>query len=82
MSSWRAAIEAHSRFAAGIYSREEMAKVAEAAGFPISADGAVVANGKEDIARYVGAVRSVLGEVAAISAHLQISTKVRQLGLK
>lgn len=82
MSTWRTAIEAHTRFAVRIYSADEMARLSKAAGIPIDAEGAVVAYREDDATRYVDAVKSVLGEVAGISAHLQISTKIRQLRLK
>lgn len=79
---WADVVKAHLSFAARIYTREQILQVALACGLTLGDDGENTAQSYEDAARYIGAVRTVLGETAFVSAKLTAMNKARTLGLR
>lgn len=79
---WNEVLGAHLTFAARVYSPEELQRVAAEAGLELRLDGTNSATCYEDVARYLSAVRAVLGETAFVSAKLTAMNKARTLGLR
>ncbi len=79
---WSVAVAAHAKLAGRLYEASELSAVARLAGLVIREDGSNTATSERDINRYVAAVEATLGEIAALSARLTITNKVRELKRK
>ncbi len=79
---WDEVLGAHLSFASRVYSPEELQRVSVECGLQLRSDGGNSATCYEDVARYLAAVRSVLGETAFVSAKLTAMNKARTLGLR
>ncbi|MCC7074676.1 MAG: hypothetical protein IT383_25430 [Deltaproteobacteria bacterium] len=80
--AWDEVLGAHLSFAARVYSPEELQRVANECGLELRLDGSNSAGSYDDVARYLAAVRAVLGETAFVSAKLTAMNKARMLGLR
>ena len=81
-TGWDEVVRAHLSFAGRVYSREQLMRLADECGLTLLADGSNSATGYDDVARYLAAVRKVLGETAFVSAKLTAMNKARILGLR
>lgn len=80
MAMYSDAIKEHARNATQLY-KDKWAEIEKLAGFKILPDGTNTASRPEDVQCYVKAIQSVVGNVAYVSAKMQITNAIHQLGL-